>query len=310
MNYYVSSSKYLSAPERGSFAVRDFTKGEVIGIGVEIPRTYTRPDIEWKMYELIKMTNHSDSQDNLDITYKTDRKGTLIVYLTAKRPIEKDEEFLLNYMSLPFADRIDLSFLDINADKYFLYHYLTEEGYNIFKEHGLCSPRRLYDYNKDLYMKYVYNKYIDDASYFFDQSDHAIEALPDTLPLAYLDRVSPKFISSESVYFSLIPLRDYHRDYFKNFNSDKIYEVKIDALKLERLSNIVLIEKNNKMNIPFEMLLDKECKRKATEEAKRRPEVGEIEEVPYVSFRNAYFVSKDLFNLKVEVYSTSGAKDG
>lgn len=303
MNYYVSTSVFLGPPERGTFSNKDFEKGELIAIAVEVPRVYQRPDLEWKFYDFIKMTNHSEDIDNMEPLYKTDKRGKLLVYVKAKRYIKKDEELLFNYKSLPFSDKIDMSFLDKNANKVFLYHFFNEEGLKLFKRHGLCSARRLHDYDKDLYMSTIYKKYIKYAIDFFSDCPMLKEpiTIPDNLVLEYLDRIEPEHISSESLYFSLIPLDKFNEEYK---NDEFKYEVKIDILKLKVYPKIIFIDGNKKVEMKLDEVKNDSIVQLVEDRASGIPEHGCSRDmfynVPYICIKRGYYISYELFHIDRE----------
>ncbi len=299
LNYYISTSKYLGSPQRGTFASKNFKKGEIVAIASEIPRVYERADLDWKLYDFVKMTNHSEDKDNLEPIFDRDKKGTLITHVAAAKPIKKDEEFLLNYKSLPYADKIDLSFLDKDAGKWFLYHHLSEDGLVLFNKHGLCSPRRLYDYDKDLYMDTVHDKYFKKAVEYFDSNNDIKIGVYDTIVLDYLDQVDPGYNTSRTLHFSMIPLEEYNDKYKEK--KEYQHEVKIDILKLETaFPKIVIFYGKDREKVNIDILKNTKyisaIKRLANKEPKNEDD-DLFERVPYVGLKDSYFISYELFHM-------------
>lgn len=304
--YYVSTSKLLGPPEMGTFASQDIAQGEMIGFGVFIPFGSKRGDIEWEFSELVKMTNHSEGNDNVEGKYVRDEKRNLITYIKAKKPIKKGEEFLLNYKSLPYSKYIDLSFLDPEAGKHFVYHFLTEIGVDLYFEHGLCSPRRLYDYNLEMFEKTVKPRYAIKAARFFDKN---IFDITNNDILDYLDSITKKQVkgsngfSSKSICFSLIPLDKFHSDYHLKLSMPQ-YEVKLDIVRLHSSFKPTLINRGGFEEISWDKIKDTDYIKSIEDMAKIRPTVSDnlFGTIPYISIPDVYFISSDLFEKKLEIY--------
>ena len=105
---------------------------------------------------------------------------------------------------------------DINTDSY-VYHIVVgnkNEMLKSFKKYGLASPRKLYEVDKELFIKTSYKIYKGRTAKFkgINESDVTAKDVID-----YLDKSPtriPEF-SSRSLFFSFLPLSLHHKDFIK-----------------------------------------------------------------------------------------------
>jgi len=98
-----------------------------------------------------------------------------------------------------------------------VYHLVTGNIKTI-KKYGLCSPRRMYEVDKNLFMKTSYSIYQKRAA---DYKNISINDVTAEDILYYLDN-SPQRVpqfSSRSLFFSYLPLSEHHNDLQKYFSN-------------------------------------------------------------------------------------------
>ena len=95
-------------------------------------------------------------------------------------------------------------------NNFYLYHFISG-GYellNSIKKYGLCSPRKLYEVDKDLFNKYTFEIYKQRASTVMDIP---LNKVTPEIVLDFLDSSPKRFglINSNAIFFSLFPINEY-----------------------------------------------------------------------------------------------------
>jgi len=176
-----------------------------------------------------------------------------------------------------------------------LFHFISEadsETDQYLKKYGLCSPRKLYHANLTLFMKYPFAIYGERAAKWLKIPK--AQLLPQQV-LDYLDR-SPKrapYLNSSSLFFSLLPLSDYHED-FKN-NLREVLELEVDSAIFHVKHEPILLNRKDIHPTSWSIVGNERYLDTVREKAANKP-IGSLlfRDVPHVAVNCYHILYKQL----------------
>lgn len=109
----------------------------------------------------------------------------------------------------------------------YVYHIFPSSHLAYIKRYGLCSPLKMYETNRDLFMQTTGKIYEDRTKAFLKKSKLTPEDI-----MNYLEN-SPQRegFSTKTIFFSFIPICDYHSEFQKNFKDFSELKVSVSYLK-------------------------------------------------------------------------------
>ena len=154
--------------------------------------------------------------------------------------------------------------LSFKFNNTYLYHIVKKDNNNLIKEYGLCSPRALYDIDKDIFMKTTGIYYRERAQVFLKK----YKLTPEDI-IYYLDNASKrKIFTSKCIFFSYFSMLEHNPEFLKIFKNSIEYKIDINYVKQY---TPIQVEFHNTKQITWTDILNVNYLSKIKEEIKHPP---------------------------------------
>lgn len=123
-------------------------------------------------------------------------------------------------------------------DGHYIYHMTrNKKTFGNIRKYGICSPRKLYEIDKEAFMKKSFIIYKARAAIYLKKVSYEVTA-EDVLD--YLDNSPTRipWFSSRSIFFSYLPLKNHHPVFIKELKP--VIEIKINVNKFDKYKPVVV----------------------------------------------------------------------